>query len=509
MSNNQINHQSPSPLGEELIKAKLELEKQEFSRQKQEMFTKAKRTIVRDLNRYTYSTSILSTFTIKQVSTFMQNPIQYEKQLRQLSNYLYSISGNYKSMVQFFALLPKYSYIIEPYVVPVKLNKEKYKEAYLKTLKDIEKMNLRHEMINAAKIAFREDVFYGYLLESKDTFFIMHLDADNCKISSKEDGVFNYAFDFSYFDRHPDELDRFPEEFRQKYLLYQANTADKFIELSSDKTICLKVNEDLDFPLIPLGNVFEALFNLDDYEKIKKQRTKMDNFLLLTQKIPQNDKNDASRFTIDLGIAGEFHEMLSQAVEDAGVAVALSPMEIEPVRMERSKNDADTTAQAQRDVYSAAGLPQQLFNSEQNSAAGINKAIMVAEQISFAMLRQIERWVNRRLERVKGQYKFHIKFLDITEFNKSEVQDSLHKATTSALPLVIEYAASLGMSPLDLHNKAILENEVLGLHDMLRPLATSHTQSKSDEAGRGKKDDANVSESTESWRETDAAQGET
>lgn len=93
------------------------------------------------------------------------------------------------------------------------------------------------------------------------------------------------------------------------------------------------------------------------------QKTKMDNFLLLTQKIPQGDKNEVDMFTINLDLAGQFHDMLSQSVPE-GISVALSPMEITATRMEKSRNDQDVIQQSQRDIYSAAGVPQQIFNSE-------------------------------------------------------------------------------------------------------------------------------------------------
>lgn len=510
--NSKSSQQSPSlSPEEELVKKQKEQSQLEFNQQKQQMFSKAQRSIIAEINKYSETSSVLSNFSAKQVAKFLQNPIQYEKELRQLSNYLYSISGYYKNIIQYFALLPKYAYTVEPFAIPDKIDKEKYKKAYLKNLKEIEKMNLRHELVKAMKIAFKEDIFYGYTIESKDSFFIMNLNADYCRISSvsTEDGLYNFEFDFSYFDRNKDIISTYPEEFQRKYYEYQSNTTNRFIELDPNNTACFKVNEELEYPLIPFSTIFESIFDLDDYRKIKKQRTKMDNFLLLTQKIPQGDKNEMDQFTINLELAGEFHDLLSQSVPE-GISVALSPMDIQSIRMEKSKSDTDIIAQAQKDVFSDAGVPQQLFNSEKSTAAGINKSIIIAEQISFGMLRQIERWVNRRLGRISGQYKFHIKFLDITAFNEKEKQDQLHKAATSSMPVVTEYAASLGMSPLDLYNKAVLENDVLGLHDMLRPLASSHTQSADDEkSGRNKSDDADISESTEAWRETDDAQGET
>ncbi|MEK4025505.1 hypothetical protein [Sporosarcina sp. FSL W7-1283] len=507
---NYINKQNnkkfspPSPPTEE------ELKKQKFVAEQQKMFSSVQRSIIRETNKHISSNSSLGNFTTQQVTRFLQNPIQFEKQLRQLSNYLYNVSGNYKRIIQYFALLPTYAYTIEPYSIPEKYNKEKYKKEYFKVAKELEKMSLRHELTKIMKIAFKEDVFYGYIIESKDTFFIMHLDADYCKITSLsgEDGLFNFSFDFSFFDRNKDVLSTYPEEFQQKYQTYLNDTSQRFIELSSDNAICIKVNDEIEYPLIPFSTIFESIFEADQYKKIKMQKTKMDNFLLLTQKIPQGDKNEVDMFTINLDLAGQFHDMLSQSVPE-GISVALSPMEITATRMEKSRNDQDVIQQSQRDIYSAAGVPQQIFNSEKNTAVGINKSIVTAEQILFGILRQVERWVNRRLSKMNASYKFHLKFLDITVFNQKEKQDQLQKAATSSMPVINEYAASLGMSPLDLYNKAVLENEVLSLHDLLKPLQSTHTQSgKDNEGGRDKVDDDVVNESTEQWRETDDAQGE-
>src|SRR5699024_4751384 len=276
------------------------------------------------------------------------------------------------------------------------INPEKYKESYFKTLLEIDKMNLKYEFHKVLKVAFKEDIYFGYVIENKDSTFFMPLDGDLCKISSIEDGIYNFAFDFSYFDRNKDELAKFPKEFKQKYRLYKMDTSNPYIELDSENTICIKVNDEVTYPLIPFSSVFESILDWDDYRKLKKQKTKMDNFLLLAMKIPQGDKNQVDHFTIDLNTAHDFYELLIDSLPE-GVSAALNPMELEAIKMEKSRNDTDTIAQAQRDIYSSANVPQQVFNSDKNSAAGINKAITVAEQVVFGLQRQLQTWVNRRI----------------------------------------------------------------------------------------------------------------
>src|SRR5699024_5158935 len=274
----------------------------------------------------------------------------------------------------------------------------------------------------------------------------------------------------------------------------------------------IKVNDEVTYPLIPFSSVFESILDWDDYRKLKKQKTKMDNFLLLAMKIPQGDKNQVDHFTIDLNTAHDFYELLIDSLPE-GVSAALTPMELEAIKMEKSRNDTDTIAQAQRDIYSSANVPQQVFNSDKNAAAGINKAITAAEQVVFGLQRQLQTWVNRRISRSNSAYKFKLKFLDITAFSEKEQREALQKSVANtSLPLVSEYAASLGVTPLELYNKAILENEILGIPDLLKPLPSTYTQSGNenpdDVGGREALDDGEVDSATEQWRETDDANEE-
>lgn len=464
------------------------------------------RSISKEVGRFSVRPTMMSVFSPDNVARFLQNPSQHEQELRQLSNYFYSINGYYRNIVQYFALMPKDAYVINPYIVPDRIDAEQYKKAYFKNLREIEKFNLRNELPKMRKIAFKEDVYFGYAIENKDSTYFLNLDADYCTISSlASDGLYNFYFDFSYFDINRDVLMTYPDEFIRKYDEYQ-NTGNQFIELDPKNSICIKVNSEVTYPLLPFSSIFESLFDLDDYEKIAKQRTKMDNFLLLTQKIPMDDKERIDFFNLSPDLAAEFHEFLAESVESMGISVALSPMDIQAVRMERSKNDSSTIAQAQSNIYSDAGVPQQIFGSSSASAAGIKYSVMIAEQISLSVMRQIETWMNRRLSHVTGRYKFRIKMLDITVFNEKEKTEELHKAATVGQPVINDYAASLGMSPLEFYNKAVLENDILGLHDMLQPMKTSYTQSSKDEGGREKMEDEDISESTSKWRESDSSQ---
>lgn len=452
----------------------------------------------------TKTNTFLSKFDREKVGMYLQNPAKFEKQLRQLSNYFYNISPEYKRIIWYIALMPTYAYILEPTNLhEAKLDPVKSQKAFFKQAAMIEKMNIRHEMQNAMKIALREDTFFGYEYESKDSYFIRRMDADYCRISHKYEGVWMYQFDFSFYDGTKDILENEPEEFQIKYQQYK-NTKERWIELDVDKTVCFKVNEDIEgYSIPPFSGMFEAIFDVDDYKKLKKNKAEIDNFLILTQRIPMDEKNpELNKFLIDPAIARVYNDGLAAGVP-TGIGTITSPMKIEAIRLEQSKTHSDTVSEAQRELYTSAGVSQFIFNSDKNSSVGLNKSIVSDEQISFSMLRQIERWLNRKLSKVSGQYKHQVKFLDITVFNEGEVQKTLKEAAQTSMPSKFAYAASLGMSPLDFYNAAILENVVLDINSLLVPLQSSHTQSDKGEAGSPTKSDSEVSDQTVVGRDSE------
>ena len=463
---------------------------------KEQLFEEQVRLFKTAVNRMNYTDkkkkqSVIS-YDIDTINKWLNNPVTYEAQLRTLSQYFYNVSALYKLIVRYMALMPTYAYTVIPTDMPEKVDKVKLKKQYMKTLSYIDKLNIPHEMIKALLIAFKEDTFFGYEHESKDSYFIQQLDAKYCRISSIEDGVFNFAFDFAYFDSYKEELELFPNEFKRKYKTYK-DTKERWIELDPLKSVCFKVNSDFLYSLPPFATMFQSIVDLDEYKAIKKARAKNDNFMAFIQKIPLDEKNpDINKFLIDLDLAMTFHNMASDTLPE-GVGVITSPMEIEAVKTEKNKTDSDLVSEAYREAFRDGGVSEFLFNSDKNTSVGLAKSILTDEEVVFAMLRQIERWVNRKLKNQSGVYKFKIKMLDITVFNRDDMHKKYLESAQYGIPVILEIGATLGMTPLDFVNKVTLESDILGLHEILKPLQSSFN--KLDEGGQPEKPENKISDS--------------
>ena len=161
---------------------------------------------IRNLESTSDTNPTYTKYTKDQIVKYLGNPANYEKQLRNMSKYLFNISNYYRRLIQYFANMSTFSYELVPYGLDrsKSINLNKFKKAYYASSTAVELMNIPHEATKILTIAFRDDVYYGYAWETNDSFAFQNLDADYCKISSIEDGVYNFAFNFSYFDANPE-----------------------------------------------------------------------------------------------------------------------------------------------------------------------------------------------------------------------------------------------------------------------------------------------------------------
>lgn len=444
-------------------------------------------------------------FDIDMVTKWLQNPVENEEKLRILSNYLYNTNPIYKTNIAYLANLPKYAWKLS---INSLGSRKKYwtNDIYEDAVIYIDNMNLEHEMLKVLFTSLKEDWFYGYEIESDISYFILPLDPKYCRSYGFEDGVRTFEFNFSFFDSNKDLISSYPKEFQLKYEMYKDKQTDSnWIEIDSKKSICIKINEEIPYGIPYFASSIPSLLDLEFYNELKKDRAENDNFLLLHQRIPIDDKSgDIDKMLLSGDVASQFHQNADESLPK-GVSLITSPMPIEAVKTEKSKNDNDYVVQGYRDVYTNLGTSQFLFNSDKNTSIGIAKGVVVNEQIVIRFLRQVERWINRKLKFKFPSQRFKFKFLDVTSFNQQEVVDRLLKLAQNGFPERMDVASANGTNPFEFLNDITLE-EALGMVDKLVPLKTSHTQSgdDSDEGGRPTSSDDELSDSGQQSRDRDS-----
>lgn len=457
---------------------------------------------------------IVKNYTKDDVKTYLDNPRRYSKELTDLSRGLYRASPHYRRLVNYFANMSTLDFVVEPINLNLdKINEKTFKTAWEKTNLLLENMNIKHEFNKVLKVAWASDTFYGYEHEATDSYFIQQLPNEYCQLSSIEDGVYNFAFNFQYFDRNVAKLDMYPKEFKRLYNKYKNGSESQWIELDSTKTCCIKIQEHLDYDLPPFTSVFGSIFDIEDYKALKKTATTVDNYKFIVQKIPiRKDSGVNNDFLIDLPNVSTFHNRTSSIIPEE-IGLLTVPFDVETIDFSTEKSESNKVEEAERDFYSSAGTSSLLFNGNNSSQANLSKSILVDEQEVLAVCRQIERWINRKMKSlIKGNYKFRIKILDMTIFSKKEYIDNLLKSATYGFPVKLMLSSALGLSPSSVKNMAYLENTFLNLISDFIPLQSSHTQSSSPngnaanggtEKGRPEKNEDELTEKGEEQRNRD------
>ena len=469
------------------------------------LFSKFTDVQLLNLKSNSHYPTVYTKYTRADIIKYLKNPETNAKQLRNASIYLYEVSAQYRRIVNYFAHMCPLTYIMYPFKFDTtkEVNEKAFKASYKKATDFMAIFNLQHEMRKALVTAWREDIFAGYIYQTKDSFYIRKLHPDYVKIASIVDGCYMVAFDFSYFRGREDELESYGEEFISKYGDYKKDSSLRWQLLDEKRQFCLKISEDVMYPLIPLAGCLLGIFDIEDYKELQKGASVLRNYKALGLKLPTDE---AGNLLIDKDFADQFYEQLSNITPE-NIGVFETPMDVEVYDFEKSgAEDPDKTYEAIRNFYNDAGVSALLFGSDKQTAASLNISITSDECVCFAVNRQIERNVNRLLKGLSGTQKFQITILDISEFHRQQFHDIMLKDAQYGVPVKSAIAASLGLNPPNMSAMLYMENEILKLHDNMIHLQSSSTQSSDNEGGRptAEENGEEISDSNENTREHDS-----
>lgn len=470
-------------------------------------FAVLNKLITRDLNNNT-SAPTFSLYTKDDIATYLSNPYTYEKQLRRAVVYISGASSHFRRLIQYFAGLSDFSYIVEPYRIdPKKANVKTINNNYRKVLNVLSSMNIQTQGPQMLTVALREDIFYGTMWITNDNITIQQLPSDYCAVSSIEGNVLNVTFDFSYFDSHGGLLDNYPAEFKTKYAQYQKQRTVKWIELDSPTSFAVKCNKEiLDYAIPPFAGVLREIYDIEDYKALKLTKTTLENYAMVGMTLPMND--DGS-WGIDLDKARDFWRNLD-AVLPEEIGSVLTPMPLNKISFERNHSgDTDTISDAEQNLFTAAGVSSLLFNNEKASANALILSIKADQAITYGIVKSIGDVINRYIQSQSYGKNFRVNFLDCSPYNRKELGDAYLKAASYGLPTISMYAASQGLGQAELDSMSFLEGTVLGLPDMFKPIISSSqigvsdldNNAPTDEGGAPVKDASDITESGEQNRE--------
>lgn len=444
--------------------------------------------VISDLSRTKDGRGLLKKYKQSEVREILENFKQERNQarLREISQILFAKSPQYQRLLRYFSDMALFSYVISPVKNIKKLNKNKVLKQYEEIGELMKLMSLKHEMQKVLRTAFAEDVFYGYVHRDKKSFYIQKVDASIARISSIEDGVLNWAIDMSSFERDETSLLSWANEVQVKYREWKSLKSKNpkispYVELDARNTICIKINEEMiDVIFPPFAGTFDAIFDIDGFKQLRKDKEELGNYMMITQELPiRTDTDNNNDFAIDRDTFTYFHNMIVDGVPD-NVGVITSPMKVGALKFDRDRADNDGVGKATRDFWEGTGTSQLLFSSDNTTSQGLLMSIKSDEEIVFAVITQIQRWLNRYLKFQFNELMFNIDILHVTHYNRNEMFKMYLEAGQYGIPTKNRVSAVVGLEPIETMNMAYLENDLLKMHEEFIPLMSSHTQSADD-----------------------------
>jgi len=430
------------------------------------------------VNLETNKQSILShkKFSKENIIKYLQNPQTNSQNIRNASIYMYINSSHYRRLIEYNAKMPLWNYILMPYKYDTdKLSKDKlkYLKSYNKVAQYLENLNIKHEFQKISVISLIEDIYYGICWETADSFFMQRINPDWCILSSIEDGLYNFAIDMSRI--YKEDLYLYPQEVSDMWNTYQSTNV-KYQEVPVKISACFKMNESLNFGLPIFSGVLTNLHDIEDYKALLKQKTEVANYKLLNMQIPTNKDGE---FSILYDELLKYYNILLDVVPE-GVGLGMTPMALDSVDFDKSGGLSDTNEviKAEQEFWSASGTSPLLFGSgNKSSSSSLKLSIVSDEEIMIGFMKQIERWINRKLKLLSGVTKFKIQMLPTTIYNQETIYKMYKESATLGLPVKSMMCAINGLEPIDIMGMCDLENNILDFPTNFIPLSTSYTQS--------------------------------
>lgn len=439
-------------------------------------------------------------YTKENILSYMQAPASNEKMLRNASIYMYDASSQYRRLIQYYALLLKWPYVI--YTVDTDMSKvkeEAYKKQYQKVTSYLEMRNLQHELQKAVTIALRDGVLYGAIWQSNNSFYVQRINPDYCSLTAISDGTWIYSVDMSQIQES--KLNLYPPEFTKMYNAYK-NGGNKYQEVPESISFCLKADEtNATYSIPPWSSTLPMLYDLETYKALQETATRIANYKMLSMKI---DLNSDGTPVIDWELAKSYYQQLCRALPPY-VGATISPMKIESFNFEKSNGpqDVDTVSRAENQFWFDTGTSALLHGSNvSNTAGSLKLSIKSDEELMFGMMTQAERLINRMLKTIPGTIKFKLQFLPVTIFNAEEQIKYWKEAASLGVPgSKIAYAAVLGVHQASLPSFGYIESNIVQT-DSWVPLQSGYTVGgQTSEGGRPTESDLTITDAGEKTRE--------
>lgn len=417
------------------------------------------------------------TYTKEEINNIVERgtPIQRA----QLSEFFFATNGLYKRIIIHYATFLTYSWLVVPYLEKqtYKITDKKIAEAYYKTTEFCTNFQIERKCSLFAKEIFVKGAYYGLIHDlGGNDVVIQDLPFEYCRSRFKnKDDVDIVEFDLSFFKTIRDDTLReeivktYPKIIQKAYKTYINGKGPRWVFLPAEMGIYFSYFEERPFflDLIPL------LDDLDDYKEIDKKR----NMLALKKILVQKVGTDGLNLVFEPDEAEAMHngavEMLSNN-PDLDVLTTYNTVNL----LDLSSTDDEKTEiqNVQNLIYESAGLSKEFFFS--TTEAGLKYSTYNDLAMMMLLGQRFAHFFTSLINYKFATNKVHFKFIIIplSYYNADDYTSRAREMASFGYSFLTPIL-STGIDQTNLANLKMLENDLLELDEILKPLQSSYTQS--------------------------------
>ena len=451
---------------------------------------------------------VVNTFSKESLRSYLQNISSNEKNLRNLSRYLFYRCHAYYRWIMYQATMYDLNCrsVIPQYDVVKGGDAKKMLSSYYSTLSVLDQMNIQFEFLKALTIAFREDVFFGcaYYTEGQG-LYILPLDPDYAVISGAySDGSFAFSYDMSYFRSRAYELEAWGEPWSGMWSTYQS-TGVKYQPMPDEYSVCLKSRPEDWQTVLPIASgLLNSIISLVDSEDLQAISEEIDIYKMIFLEMETlTGADQADEWKVDPSIMVDYFNRMIEEALPPYISAAIVPGKLDSISFNNNAvTETNKVTNATEALYATGGFGQILNSNKISGTTAFTAAITADTEIAIsAMLPQIQGIVNRLLSFYVSGDAARVKFFEVSVYTKEAFKKSLMEGAERGLPTILAYNSCNQFSELESLALNFLENDVLDLKNKFIPVSTSHTQSGSDTGGAPTKDNDEISDSGEASKE--------
>lgn len=396
----------------------------------------------------------------------------------ELSKYYYETNGTYKRIILHYATFLTYSWMLVPSLKNRKdvMNNKQVATAYYKATAFLTDFQTQNKCAKFALKVLIEGGYYGLLNDEGKKTILQDLPFDYCRSRFKDNNDIDIVeFNLKFFDTIRDSdlrteiLKTYPKVIRTAYNRFKYSDGPQWVFLPSEMGVYFCFSEERPFflELIPL------LDDLEDYKEMDKQRNEQALKRIIVQKIGV----DGTRLVFEPDEAEEMHEgVLDMLQNNTDVDVITTYNTVSLLDLSSTDDEKTEIEDIQNLIYESAGLSKEFFFSTTDTGLEVSEkndlAMMMLLAQKFAHFFTI--LVNSKFENKKVNFNFII--LPVSYYNSDQYVDKARDLVSFGYSFITPVVAT-GLDQTSLSNLKLLENDLLNLDDILKPLQTSYTQS--------------------------------